>query len=398
METYDLDNFEPAAKIIVIGVGGGGNNAVNRMVASGMKGIEFVSINTDRQQLAKSKGPSLQIGERITKGQGCGSDPEKGKKSAEESRDDIMALIGDTDILFITAGMGGGTGTGAAPVVAGIAKEMGVLTIGVVTRPFMFEGTRRQRQADQGIEELRQKVDSLIVIPNERIKYVTEQKVTFLNAFSCADEVLRQAVQSIADLITIPGLVNLDFADVKTILSEAGFAHMGVGFASGKNKASEAASKAIQSPLLETSIRGATRVLINIMGSPDMGLEEIDSAASTVERAVDSNADIIFGAIIDDKLDDEMKVTIIATGFESEGKNPLEVETVAQTGVLVQPKSEPTSGPIPVFSSPIDFVPITETVKTDVPETVKEPVNQEKGLGDDDDDPYNDIMKIFEIK
>jgi cell division protein FtsZ len=261
--------------IKVIGIGGGGNNAINRMMESNLNGVEFIAINTDKQQLLTAAGTTLQVGERVTKGQGCGANPEKGKKALEENRDDIAALLKGTDMVFITAGMGGGTGTGGAPVVAEIARELGILTVGVVTKPFKFEGARRMQQAEAGIAALRSKVDSLVVIPNERLKYVTDQKITFLNAFQYADDVLRQAVQSISDLIKMPGLVNLDFADVCAIMRDAGFAHMGVGRSAGKEKATEAARMAIQSPLLETSIRGARGIIINIVGSTDIGLEEV---------------------------------------------------------------------------------------------------------------------------
>ncbi|MGN1450842.1 MAG: cell division protein FtsZ, partial [Eubacteriales bacterium] len=388
-------------------IGGGGNNAINRMMQAGLQGVDFIALNTDRQQLNKVQGVPLQIGERITKGQGCGANPEKGKKAAEESRDDIMRMIQDADMVFITAGMGGGTGTGAAPVVAGIAKEMGILTVGVVTKPFGFEGIKRMRQAEEGIAALREKVDSLIVIPNDRLKLVTEQKITLLNAFSYADDVLRQAVQSISDLIKIPGLVNLDFADVTTIMQEAGYAHMGVGKASGKEKAMEAATMAIQSPLLETSIRGARRVLINIIGSPDMGLEEIDAAASTVEASADPDANIIFGAIIDETMNDELKVTIIATGFDSDGPNLMSDEKPAEekkkAEAVPSPADELLDGGLDLFPEPSvtsRTAPIGQ-VYTQVPEA-SAPVQSKSASAadadDDDDDAYRDIMAIFNKK
>ena len=313
---------ENVVKIKVIGVGGGGNNVVNRMVRSGVQGVDFIAVNTDKQALnASAAGYKLQIGEKLTGGKGAGSNPDVGRQAAEESRNQIGKALEDTDMVFVTAGMGGGTGTGAAPIVAEIAREQGVLTVGVVTKPFGFEGIRRMRAAEAGIAALRDKVDSLVIIPNERLKYATDQKITFANAFEIADDVLRQAVQSISDLIRDTGFINLDFADVTAIMKEAGLAHMGVGRAAGKGKAEEAARMAISSPLLETSIEGARGVLINITGSPDIGLEEVEQAATLVQQAVHPEALTIFGATFDETLDDEMRVTVIATGFaEGEGK------------------------------------------------------------------------------
>ena len=313
---------ENVVKIKVIGVGGGGNNVVNRMVRSGVQGVDFIAVNTDKQALnASAAGYKLQIGEKLTGGKGAGSNPDVGRQAAEESRNQIGKALEDTDMVFVTAGMGGGTGTGAAPIVAEIAREQGVLTVGVVTKPFGFEGVRRMRAAEAGIAALRDKVDSLVIIPNERLKYATDQKITFANAFEIADDVLRQAVQSISDLIRDTGFINLDFADVTAIMKEAGLAHMGVGRAAGKGKAEEAARMAISSPLLETSIEGARGVLINITGSPDIGLEEVEQAATLVQQAVHPEALTIFGATFDETLDDEMRVTVIATGFaEGEGK------------------------------------------------------------------------------
>ena len=314
---------ENVVSIKVIGVGGGGNNVVNRMVRSGVKSVEFIAVNTDKQALTSSSaGYKIQIGEKLTHGQGAGSNPDVGRKSAEESRNQISKALEDTDMVFITAGMGGGTGTGAAPVVAEIAREQGVLTVGVVTKPFAFEGRKRMTQAEQGIEELRSKVDSLVIIPNERLKYATDQKITFANAFEIADDVLRQAVQSISDLIRDTGFINLDFADVSAVMKDAGLAHMGVGRAAGKGKAEEAARMAISSPLLETSINGARGVLINVTGSMDMGLEEVEQAASLVQDAVHPDALTIFGATFDEELDDEMRVTVIATGFAEKRQSP----------------------------------------------------------------------------
>ncbi|MBO4853899.1 MAG: cell division protein FtsZ [Oscillospiraceae bacterium] len=307
---------ENVVSIKVVGVGGGGNNVVNRMVRSGTKGVDFIAVNTDKQALnASSATYKIQIGEKLTGGKGAGSNPEVGRKAAEESRNQITKALENTDMVFITAGMGGGTGTGAAPVVAEIAREQGVLTVGVVTKPFGFEGRRRMAQAEAGIEELRGKVDSLVIIPNERLKFATDEKITFANAFAIADDVLYQAVQSISDLISGVGFINLDFADVTAVMKDAGFAHMGVGRAAGKNKAEEAARMAISSPLLETSINGAGGLLINITGSADIGLEEVEQAATLVQQAVHPDALTIFGATFDESLDDEMRVTIIATGF-----------------------------------------------------------------------------------
>ena len=311
---------ENVVTIKVVGVGGAGNNVVNRMVKAGTQGVEFVAINTDRQALAVSNADQkLQIGEKMTRGQGAGYDPEIGKRSAEESRNNIAKAVEDADMVFITAGMGGGTGTGAAPVVAEIAKDAGLLTVGVVTKPFKFEGKRRMDQANAGIKELLGRVDSLLIIPNDRLKFATDQKVTLANAFEIADDVLLQAVTSISNLIKNTGFINLDFADVNCIMRNAGFAHMGVGHAAGKGKAEEAARMAVASPLMETSINGAHGVLINITGSEDMDLEDVETAASLVQEAAHPDANIIFGATFDDSLDDEIRVTVIATGFEEGG-------------------------------------------------------------------------------
>ncbi len=314
---FEFDNdAEEAVKIKVIGVGGGGGNAINRMVDAGIKCVEFICINTDRQALLRSKAnQKIQIGEKITRGKGAGSKPEIGQRAAEESRDEIIASIKGADMVFITAGMGGGTGTGAAPVVAQIAREMGILTIGIVTKPFSFEGQKRMTQAESGVSELREHVDSLVVIPNERLKLASPQRITLLNAFIVADDVLRQGVQSISDLILLPGLVNLDFADVTAVMKDAGYAHMGVGRASGKDKAEVAANMAISSPLLETAINGAKGVIINVTSSPDIGLDEIETASAMIAEQADGNANIIWGAAFDETMDDEISVTVIATGF-----------------------------------------------------------------------------------
>ena len=324
--------------IKVIGVGGGGSNVVNRMVRSGMKGVDFIAVNTDKQALKNSAATyKIQIGEKLTQGQGAGSDPEVGRKSAEESRNQISKMLEETDMVFITAGMGGGTGTGAAPIVADIAKELGILTVGVVTKPFNFEGRRRMEQAERGIEDLRTRVDSLVIIPNERLKFATDQKITFANAFEIADDVLRQAVQSISDLIKNTGFINLDFADVTAVMKNAGMAHMGVGRAAGKNKAEEAAKMAISSPLLETSINGAKGVLVNVTGSMDIGLEEVETAANLVQEAAHPEANIIFGAAFDDTLEDELRVTVIATGFD-EVESSMPSKPFTQAGAKVEEK------------------------------------------------------------
>ena len=305
-------------KKLVIGVGGGGGNAVNRMVESGVQGVEFISVNTDMQALNFSQaGTKIQIGEKLTKGQGAGANPEIGRKAAEESKEQIAAALAGTNMVFITAGMGGGTGTGAAPVVAQIAREMGILTVGVVTRPFAFEGKKRLEQALAGIDELNKNVDSLVIIPNERLKYVSEQKITFKNAFEIADGVLRQAVANISELITVPGFINLDFADVTSVMKDAGYAHIGTGRAAGKDKAAEAARMAISSPLLETSIDMAHGVIVSVIGSDDIGLDEVETAATMVQQAAHPDAHIIFGAFIDDTMDDEIRVVVIATGFDN---------------------------------------------------------------------------------
>ena len=310
-----MDNV---VNIKVIGVGGGGGNAVNRMVENGVQGVEFVSINTDMQALNYSQATTkIQIGEKLTKGQGAGANPEIGRKAAEESKDQIAAALANTNMVFITAGMGGGTGTGAAPVVAQIARELGILTVGVVTRPFAFEGKKRLEQALSGIEELNKNVDSLVIIPNERLKYVSEQKITFKNAFEIADGVLRQAVKNISELITVPGFINLDFADVTSVMKDAGFAHIGTGSAAGKDKAAEAAREAISSPLLETSIDMAHGVIVSVIGSDDIGLDEVETAATMVQQAAHPDAHIIFGAFIDENMDDEIRVVVIATGFDN---------------------------------------------------------------------------------
>jgi len=309
------------ANIKVIGVGGGGGNAVNRMIASDVAGVEFWSINTDAQALLLAEAPRhLQIGQKLTRGLGAGGNPAIGQKAAEESRDELAAALENADLVFITAGMGGGTGTGAAPIVAEVAKEMGALTVGVVTRPFIFEGRRRTSQAEQGIEALKSRVDTLIIIPNNKLLEVIPEQTPVQEAFRYADDVLRQGVQGISDIITIPGLVNVDFADVRAIMADAGSALMGIGVGSGKSRAREAAIAAISSPLLECSIEGARGVVFNITGGSDITLHEVNAAAETIYEVVDPNANIIFGAVIDDRLQGEVRITVIATGFTGEAQ------------------------------------------------------------------------------
>ena len=311
--------MDGTATIKVIGVGGAGNNAVNRMIEAGIRNVEFIAVNTDRQTLNESKANSkIQIGEKLTRGLGAGANPDIGTQAAEESKAEIAEVLKGADMVFVTAGMGGGTGTGAAPIVAATAKEMGILTIGVVTKPFTFEGKKRLAQAERGIESLKGKVDTLVVIPNDKLLQVIDRKTSMVEAFRMADDVLRQGVQGISDLISVPGVINLDFADVRTIMLNQGMAHMGIGIASGENRAEDAAKQAIQSPLLETSIEGARGIIINITGGSDMGLHEANTAAELVQRSADPEANIIFGTVIDDSMGDEIQITVIATGFEKE--------------------------------------------------------------------------------
>lgn len=315
----DLDlEVNRFAVLKVVGVGGGGNNALNRMIEANLQGIDFIAVNTDAQVLAASLAPEkIQIGAEITRGLGAGADPAVGEQAAKESRDEIAQHLKGADMVFITAGMGGGTGTGASPVIAEIARELGALTVGVVTKPFSFEGRRRMRQAEEGIQIFREKVDTLITIPNDRLLQVVDKHTSFQDAFRIADDVLRQGVQGISDLIAIPGLINLDFADVRTIMLNTGSALMGIGVASGEGRAARAAKEAISSPLLETSIDGAKGVLLNITGGPDLGLFEVNEAAAIVTEAADADANIIFGAVIDESMGDEIRITVIATGFDA---------------------------------------------------------------------------------
>lgn len=367
---FEIDQqVDEEVKIKVIGVGGGGGNAVDRMVTSGVRNVEFISVNTDRQALNRSQATTkIQIGEKITRGKGAGSKPEVGQKAAEESKEAIAAAIKGTDMVFITAGMGGGTGTGAAPVVAGIARDMGILTVGIVTKPFLFEGRKRMDQAEAGITALREHVDSLVVIPNERLKQVSEQKLTLKNAFVIADDVLRQGAQSISDLIMLPGLVNLDFADVTSVMKDAGYAHMGVGHANGKDKAEKAANMAILSPLLETTIDGASGLIINITSSPDIGLDDIDKASSMITEQANEDANIIWGAAFDENMEDEMKITVIATGFDTHNGS------ISKTASQVV--SEKVSAP-PVSAH-------------------RERVRTAQSVSEEDDRDFQDIMSIFQ--
>ena len=374
--------FEPTpdtvVNIKVVGVGGAGTNVVNRMVLSGTKGVDFIAVNTDKQALdASSATYKIQIGEKVTGGKGAGSNPEVGKKAAEESRSQLSKSMEGTDMVFVTCGMGGGTGTGAAPIVSEVAREQGILTVGVVTKPFGFEGAYRMRQAERGIEELKDKVDSLVIIPNDRLKHATDQKITFANAFEIADDVLRQAVESISDLIKNVGFINLDFADVTAIMKDAGLAHMGVGRAAGKGKAEEAARLAVSSPLLETSINGARGVLVNVTGSMDIGLEEVETAANLVQQAANPDANIIFGATFDESLEDEIRVTVIATGFDKPAGSAAVDKPFTQAAERV--KAEPA----PESSAPVT-APVTQSAA---------PVGS--SAADDDDDPFDAIFNIF---
>ncbi|MBD2461492.1 cell division protein FtsZ [Oscillatoria sp. FACHB-1407] len=339
------------ARIKVIGVGGGGCNAVNRMIASEVSGVEFWSINTDAQALTHATTINrLQVGQKLTRGLGAGGNPSIGQKAAEESRDEVAAALEHADLVFITAGMGGGTGTGAAPIVAEVAKEVGALTVGVVTRPFTFEGRRRTAQADEGIAALQSRVDTLIVIPNDKLLTVISEQTPVQEAFRVADDILRQGVQGISDIITIPGLVNVDFADVRAVMADAGSALMGIGIGSGKSRAREAAMTAISSPLLESSIDGARGVVFNITGGSDLTLHEVNAAAEIIYEAVDPNANIIFGAVIDDRLQGEVRITVIATGFAAEASAPPATSTASRVSPLKRspgPSLTPTPAPDP---------------------------------------------------
>ena len=390
--------------IKVIGVGGGGGNAVNRMVAAGLQGVEFIAMNTDQQALLNSKATQkVQIGTKLTKGRGAGADPEIGKRAAEESKDEIANALKGAQMAFITAGMGGGTGTGAAPVVAEVAHDLGILTVGIVTKPFAFEGRRKMSLAEQGIAALLMHVDSLIVIPNERLKLISQEKITLMNAFEAADNVLRQGVESISSLINIPAFINLDFADVRSIMKDAGFAHMGVGVAKGAGKAENAAKAAISSPLLETSIAGARGVIINITSSPDIGLDDVETAASMITQSAHPDANIIWGTAFDDHLADEMNITVVATGFENTPgvDEPIQAAMNAQAAARpAAPAKEPAPAPAPEPAAPsVDPVipsPVfSQVFNTDIgsaPSTDSKANDQEE---EDDGDYFNDLLSIL---
>ncbi len=435
---YEFENaeYDSVVNIKVVGVGGGGGNAIDRMVDY-VTGVEFISINTDQQALNRSKATlKMQIGEKITHGKGAGSKPEVGEKAAEESKEQLAEVLKDTDMVFITAGMGGGTGTGAAPIVAEVAKEMGILTVGIVTTPFLFEGKRRMEQAEQGIAKLKQHVDSLIVIPNERLKHISEEKITLQNAFFAADDVLRQGVQSITDLIVIPGLVNLDFADVTSVMKDAGYALMGVGAASGKDKAKIAAQNAISSPLLGTSIQGAKGLIVNIKASPDIGLDEIQDASTMISEQADENAIIIWGAALDEEMEDSISVIVIATGFpttdnyspvakkdERKPMSPFQYGTTAprpeptRYGGVTRPAEKPQQPaynpfapqpkPAPAPAQPAQSAPSfpnanTPTypnANTSAPQQPSRPAPQPKQTpSGDSDESYMDIISLFNNK
>lgn len=349
------DSCDSGVSIKVVGVGGGGNNAVNRMIETNIRGVEFIAINTDGQALRASSAPNqIVIGEKITKGHGAGANPEIGARAAEENLEDIKAALAGTDMVFITSGMGGGTGTGAAPIVARVAKEMGILTVAIVTKPFAFEGKRRMEQAEAGITDLENYVDSLVIIPNERLKLVSDNRITLANAFECADDVLRRGVQSISELINISGFVNLDFADVTAIMKDSGFAHMGVGKGEGKDKAEQAAREAISSPLLETSIEGADGILVSITASPDIGLEDVELCSSLITQEAHPDATVIWGAAFDPELEDTLKVTLIATGFK---KDKTEVSSVraarGANGKQSDPKKQAEAQSAPAYQQPV---------------------------------------------
>ena len=376
---FEIDNENDVVQIKVVGVGGGGGNAIDRMIESGVKGVDFIAINTDQQALNRSMATEkVTIGDNSTKGKGAGAKPEMGSKAASDSREKSAEQLKGADMVFITAGMGGGTGTGAAPIVAEVARDLGVLTVGIVTKPFKFEGRRRMEQAEKGIEALCQHVDSLVIIPNERLHLISKEKLTLLNAFKAADDILRQGVQSISDLIKNPGIVNLDFADINSVMKDAGYAHMGVGRASGEDKARQAAERAISSPLLETSISGAMGVIINITSSPDIGLEEITIASEMIADMVHPDANIIWGTAFDESMEDEMSVTVIATGFSPEARALSAAAKAAETE-----KKQNDDLDLPLFGQANTTAPATRVD------------SQRKAAPLDEDDSYTDIMAIF---
>ena len=376
---------ENVVSIKVVGVGGGGNNVVNRMVRSGVKGVDFIAVNTDKQALnTSSAGYKLQIGEKLTHGQGAGANPEVGQKAAEESRTQLSKALEDTDMVFITAGMGGGTGTGAAPVVAEVAHDLGILTVGIVTKPFSFEGKRKMGLAEQGIANLLMHVDSLIVIPNERLKMISQEKITLMNAFQAADNVLRQGVESISALINVPAFINLDFADVRSIMKDAGYAHMGVGSAKGAGKAENAAKAAISSPLLETSIAGAHGVIINITSSPDIGLEDVETAAGLITQSAHPDANIIWGTAFDENLSDEMRVTVVATGFDNKAADGLRSSLNNAAGAGA-------STPSAVFSSDVSGAGAAKQQSAAAANSAAKPVEEESS----DNRYYDELLAIL---
>ena len=380
----DEEMDENVTTIKVIGVGGGGGNAVNRMVSDGLQGVEFIAMNTDQQALAKNHAATkVQLGSKLTKGRGAGADPEIGQRAAEESKDEIANALKGSQMVFITAGMGGGTGTGAAPVVAEVAHDLGILTVGIVTKPFSFEGKRKMGLAEQGIANLLMHVDSLIVIPNERLKMISQEKITLMNAFQAADNVLRQGVESISALINVPAFINLDFADVRSIMKDAGYAHMGVGSAKGAGKAENAAKAAISSPLLETSIAGAHGVIINITSSPDIGLEDVETAAGLITQSAHPDANIIWGTAFDENLSDEMRVTVVATGFDNKAADGLRssLNNAAGTGA---------STPSAVFSSDVSGTGAAKQQPAAANSTAK-PVEEESS----DNRYYDELLAIL---
>lgn len=394
------EELQNITNIKVVGVGGGGGNAVNRMVQSGLRGVEFISMNTDQQALFTSKATQkVQLGAKLTRGRGAGADPEIGQRSAEESREEIAQALKGSQMAFITAGMGGGTGTGAAPVVAEVAKELGILTVGIVTKPFAFEGKRKMNMAQIGISGLLERVDSLIVIPNERLKCISQEKITLANAFEAADNVLRQGVESISSLINVSAFINLDFADVRSIMKDAGYAHMGVGAAKGVNKAEDAANAAISSPLLETSIAGARGVIINITSSPDIGLDDVEKAASLITNSAHPDANIIWGAAFDESLKDEMHITVVATGFDiPENDMPTNVKATmngydnGKVNVTFASEHAPVQ---PVQQIPQQrAMPVQQPVQQPAPQQVQ-PAPQPVQSDDDDDSYYNQILGLL---
>ncbi len=376
------------AQIKVVGVGGGGNNAVDRMIEDGLDGVEFISVNTDSQQLVDSKSPvKIQIGEKLTKGLGAGGNPDIGERSAEETQEEVTQALKGADMVFITAGMGGGTGTGAAPKIASISKEMGILTVGVVTKPFKFEGKKRMANAERGIMELKKNVDTLVIIPNQRLMGIIDKKTTLTEAFKKVDEVLRQGVQGIADLISKPGVINLDFADVRTIMADQGIAHMGIGQASGENKAEVAAKAAIQSPLLETTIEGAKSVLINFSGDSDLGLLETEEAAELIRESLDPEAEIIFGTTINEDLTDQVVVTVIATGLEDEEEvvqqpQPAQQQQQTQSANLFNRRMQSQQRMTP------------QPVQQPVQQPQQQPIREGKPKGFDNLDEFESEIKI----